>query len=196
MTMPPSPRLSAAFDHARAAHGGQRRKGTALGYISHPMSVSALVMEHGGDEDPAIAGLLHHVIEDCGAEHEPLIRERFGGRVADIVLACTDGVPDASGSKAPWRARKERYLAHLETVSNDALLVAACDKLHNARAIASDLAAGHDVFARFAEAGRDGALWYFGELVRILGLRLGETNPLFRQLEAAVAAMSDPRAGR
>jgi GTP pyrophosphokinase len=193
MTTPPSPRLSAAFEHARAAHGGQLRKGTAIAYISHPMSVSALVMEHGGDEDQAIAGLLHDVIEDCGAQHEPLIRERFGDRVADIVLACTDGVPDSSGNKAPWRARKERYLAHLETANEDTLLVAACDKLHNARAIANDLAAGHDVFARFTEAGRDGALWYFGEIVRIFRRRLGETSALFRELEAAVASMSAPR---
>ena len=93
--MPPSPRLAAAFDYAREAHGAQTRKGTAIPYISHLMSVSALVMENGGDEDQAVAGLLHDVVEDCGAAHQAVIRKRFGERVAKIVADLTDGVPDA-----------------------------------------------------------------------------------------------------
>jgi (p)ppGpp synthase/HD superfamily hydrolase len=47
-------------------------------YVSHLMSVSALVMENGGDEDQAIAGLLHDALEDCGPQHEQTIRENWG----------------------------------------------------------------------------------------------------------------------
>jgi GTP pyrophosphokinase len=97
------------------------------------------VLENGGDEDQAIAGLLHDVLEDAGPEHTAAIRERFGERVLAIVDACTDGTPDATGKKTPWRERKQAYLEHLETIDADALLVSACDKLHNARAIAMDL---------------------------------------------------------
>lgn len=181
-------RLSRAFEYARAAHGAQCRKGTNIPYISHLMSVSALVMEYGGDEDQAIAGLLHDIVEDCGPLHEAVIRETFGNRVADIVVACSDGVRDASGNKPPWRARKERYLSHLETADDDTLLVSACDKLHNARAIATDLARGHDVFARFT-ASREETLWYYEAFLRRFSERMGPAHPLVRELETAVARM-------
>ena len=184
----PSPRLAAAFEYARAAHGAQTRKGTAIPYISHLMSVSALVLENGGDEDQAIAGLLHDVVGDCGARHEAVIRRLFGERVATIVMDLTDGVPDADGRKESWRIRKERFLARHETMDADSLLVSVCDKLHNARSIGADLRAGQDVFARFSrQIGRERVLWYYGELVRIFRTRLGEGDPLFREFDRAVA---------
>lgn len=189
---PTSTRFATAFAYAALAHGAQKRKGARnIPYISHLMSVSALVMEYDGDEDQAIAGLLHDVIEDCGAWHEPVIREQFGERVARIVRACTDGVADATGKKPPWRARKERYLTHLQTVGEDVLLVSACDKLHNARAIAADLEAKHDVFAWFnPEAARDGTLWYYNELVHVFRARMGEDSLPVRALATAVAQIS------
>lgn len=187
---PPSPRLTAAFDYAREAHGSQRRKGTEIPYISHLMSVAALVMENGGDEDQAIAGLLHDAVEDCGASHERIIRDRFGKRVAKIVVDLTDGVPDAEGRREPWRLRKERFLARHETMDADSLLVSICDKLHNARTIGIDLRAGHDVFARFnKDVGRDGVVWYYNELVRIFRARLGSDNPLLREFATAVSVV-------
>ncbi|MFL1462061.1 HD domain-containing protein [Roseococcus sp. DSY-14] len=153
--------LAEAASLAFRLHGPQRRKGTAIPYVSHLMAVAALVLEHGGDEEQAVAALLHDAIEDCGAEHEAEIAARFGPRVAAIVRACTDAevLP-----KPPWRARKEAYLAHLEGAGADALLVSACDKLHNARAIVEDLRElGPGMMARF-NAGRDGTLWYYRAL--------------------------------
>src|ERR1700742_1058831 len=100
------PRLHAALDYAAEAHQAQARKGTAIPYLSHVLGVASLVIEHGGDEDQAIAGLLHDVLEDCGPEHASVIRRDFGERVLSIVESCTDGVPDAQGNKAPWRERK------------------------------------------------------------------------------------------
>jgi GTP pyrophosphokinase len=184
----PSERLTAAFEYADTAHGKQLRKGTSIPYLSHLMSVSALVMEFGGDENQAIAGLLHDLLEDCGPHHEPIIREKFGDRVADMVVACTDGVPDASGEKADWWERKRAYLRHLQTASADALLVSACDKLHNARAITADLRTGHDVFGRF-KGGKDGTLWYYRELVVAFLGRLGRDQPIVKELAASVSAM-------
>ncbi|HEY5047198.1 MAG TPA: HD domain-containing protein [Rhizomicrobium sp.] len=187
-TQPPGKRLTAAFDYARIAHGAQVRKGTAIPYLSHLMGVCSLVMDYGGDEDQAIAGLLHDLLEDCGAHHEPILRRQFGERVANIVLACTDGVPDANHEKPEWRPRKEAYLRHLRTADDDALLVSGCDKLHNARAILADLRAGDDVFARF-KGGEEGTLWYYRELVKVLSDRLGRDRPLVKELAATVSAM-------
>mgnify|MGYP000879238093 CR=1 FL=1 len=184
------PKLHAALDYAAEAHQAQSRKGTNIAYLSHLMGVASLVIEHGGDEDQAIAGLLHDVVEDCGPQHEPIVRRRFGNRVADIVLACTDGVPDESGQKPPWLKRKQAYLDHLKhDVSDDALLVSACDKLHNARAIAADAAAGHPVFERF-NAGRDGTLWYYKSLQAVFAERMGPEASLPIELRWAVERMA------
>ena len=184
--MPPPPWtcLADAAALAFTLHGAQYRKGTSIPYIAHLMSVSALVLEHGGDEDQAIAGLLHDAIEDAGAEQEPIIAARFGPRVAAIVRACTDA---DTLPKPPWRARKEAYLAHLEHVPAEALLVSACDKLHNARAIAGDLKIhGPDMFARF-NAGQEGTLWYYDALATVFSRRL--PGPLAAELRETVDEM-------
>lgn len=163
-------RVSAAFAYSAHAHAMQLRKATDIPYLSHLMAVSALVLEHDGDDDQAIAALLHDVIEDCGAHHEATIQEQFGARVAHIVRGCTDA---DTTPKPPWQARKEAYLAHLSDAGADVLLVSACDKLHNARAILSDLRAiGGEVWDRF-NAGKEGSLWYYRALVA--AYRKGDT---------------------
>jgi (p)ppGpp synthase/HD superfamily hydrolase len=182
-------RLPAAVAYAAEAHRLQARKGTANPYFSHPMGVASLVLENGGNEDQAIAGLLHDILEDCGGAHEVAIREAFGDRVAHLVLGCTDALPDAEGEKGPWKDRKDAYLEHLRTADNGTILVSACDKLHNARAIAADLLAGQDVFERFT-ADRAGTLWYYRALHSIFSERLGKTHNVVLQLGSAVAAMS------
>jgi (p)ppGpp synthase/HD superfamily hydrolase len=165
-----TPRYTQALNLAATAHEGQKRKGTPIPYISHPVAVAALVASYGGDEDQQIAALLHDVLEDAGESWAPRIAE-FGPRVLDIVRACTDGTPDATGGKAPWRERKEAYLAHLSSTPDDALLVSACDKLHNIQAIAHDLAnIGPAVFGRF-NAGQDQVLWYYSQLANIFTAR-------------------------
>ena len=105
--------FSSAVSLAAQAHAGQVRKGSSIPYIAHPLGVASLVLEFGGDEEQAIAGLLHDVIEDGGAQFREPIQRLFGDRVLAMVETCTDGVPDASGKKEPWQERKERYLAHL-----------------------------------------------------------------------------------
>lgn len=188
-------RFARAVDYARTAHAGQTRKGTAIPYITHLLGVAALVLEFGGDEDQAIAGLLHDTLEDCGAHHEPVIREQFGDRVADIVLACTDGTAEDKGThtdpeakRRDWLARKQAYLAHLANASHDVLLVSACDKLHNARSIVQDIedpAVGLAVFDRF-KAGREGTLAYYESLARRFAA--SGTTPA-QSLDLAVARM-------
>ncbi|MGH8212404.1 MAG: HD domain-containing protein [Rhodanobacteraceae bacterium] len=191
-----SERFTHAVDYAREAHASQTRKGTSVPYIAHLLGVAALVLEHGGDEGQAIAALLHDTIEDQGEHHGQLIRNQFGERVADIVLACTDGTQESRAAaqtpdekRADWSRRKRDYLAHLAHASDDALLVSACDKLHNARAILADLhnpAVGDAVFDRFT-GGRDGTLWYYRELAHILRER---NSPLAAELKIAAADMA------
>ncbi len=101
-------RFEDALIYATRLHAGQKRKATQIPYIAHLLGVTALVLEDGGDEDQAIAALLHDAVEDQGGvKILEEIRKFYGDRVADIVDGCTDAyqIP-----KPPWRERKEQYI--------------------------------------------------------------------------------------
>jgi (p)ppGpp synthase/HD superfamily hydrolase len=154
--------FSRAFVFAAEKHKGQTRKASSIPYIAHLMGVASLVLEAGGDEDLAIAALLHDVVEDCGGV--PMLKEvrrRFGARVAKVVDGCTDAYSDP---KPPWRERKEKYIARLRNEDKETRLVSAADKLNNVRSIVSDYrGVGETVWSRF-NGGREGTLWYYRTL--------------------------------
>jgi len=156
------PRFFRAFQFAAEKHKGQTRKASSIPYIAHLMGVASIVLEAGGDEDLAIAALLHDVVEDCGGV--PMlnqVRRKFGKRVADIVDGCTDAYVEP---KPEWRKRKEDYIERLKSESPDTRLVSAADKLNNIRSIISDYrAVGESVWSRF-NGKREGTLWYYRTL--------------------------------
>jgi (p)ppGpp synthase/HD superfamily hydrolase len=176
------PRFLRAFNFAAEKHAGQTRKASTIPYIAHLMGVASTVLEFGGDEDLAIAALLHDVVEDCGGA--PMLKEvrrRFGARVAKIVDGCTDA---DTYPKPPWRERKETYIQHLKTADAETRLVSAADKLNNVRSILSDYRdVGESVWDRF-KGGRDGTLWYYRALLDEFLRR--KPNRLIRELELAV----------
>jgi (p)ppGpp synthase/HD superfamily hydrolase len=183
--------LTARFDdalaYASALHRRQLRKGTEIPYLSHLMTVSALVLEHGGDEDQAIAGLLHDAAEDQGAKATLReIERRYGGDVARIVADCTDAWTEP---RPPWRPRKEVYLAKIPTKPTRSLLVSLADKAHNASAILRDYRAlGESLWERF-NGGRAGTVWYYGALSEVFARRLPGT--LAEELHRSVAAFAE-----
>lgn len=162
-------RFDQALQMASQLHRTQVRKESGVPYVAHLLAVAALAIEHGADEDQAIAALLHDAVEDQGGlPTAARLRATFGDRVHDLVMALTDAtvVP-----KPPWRARKEAYLAHLRHAHPDALLISAADKVHNARSIVEDHAAvGPALWGRFS-GGRDGTLWYYRELAAVFQSR-------------------------
>lgn len=175
-------RFGKALAFAAEKHAGQKRKGSRIPYISHPMAVASLVLEYGGGEDEVIAALLHDVAEDCGGQ-EALdeIRQRFGMGVAAIVAGCTDTLENP---KPDWRPRKEAYLAHLQAAHRSVRLVAAADKLHNARSILRDYRSeGENVWKRFS-ATKEDVLWYYGAVTRALETR--GLSPLVEELDRTV----------
>jgi (p)ppGpp synthase/HD superfamily hydrolase len=158
------------------------------------MSVCALVLEAGGDEDQAMAALLHDAVEDRGGRSTlDTIRQMFGDRVANTVESCSDSTATNPEEKLPWRERKDNYLEHLRNANADALIVSAADKLHNARAILADYRElGEGLWSRF-NAPKQDQLWFYGEmattlrqtaaprpLVDELGLVVGELKRLAR----------------
>jgi (p)ppGpp synthase/HD superfamily hydrolase len=161
------------------------RKKTGRPYIGHLMSVAALVIEYGGDEEMAMAALLHDAVEDQGGlPRLREIRRKFGKRVAHIVDGCTDTYTEP---KPAWLARKKSYVQRISRESPEVLLVSAADKLSNVRETLHDLhVQGEAVFERFAGK-KDGTLWYYSALVD--GFRKTGSNPLFEELARAVSEL-------
>ena len=162
-------RFYRALGYAARLHATQLRKGTARPYIAHLLGVASIVLSNGGNEDDAIAALLHDAVEDQGGKPQlQRIRKMFGPRVAEIVDGCTDAdtVP-----KPPWRERKEKYLRHLLTADSSVRLISAADKIYNAQETLTDArAVGDDVWKRF-HATKEETLWYYREVVKILKRR-------------------------
>lgn len=175
-------RFEQALVYAARLHAGQIRKGSGVPYVSHLLAVAGLVLETGGDEDEAIAALLHDGPEDQGGRATLAeIRQRFGQRVAGIVAECSDSF---EAEKPPWRARKLTYLAHLEQATRSARHVSCADKLHNARSVLMDYRlVGEAIWQRF-RGGREGTLWYYRALAETLNR--GEVPLLAAELERTV----------
>lgn len=182
-----SERFSKAFVYAARLHSRQTRKGTNKPYIGHLMSVASIVIAYGGDEEMAIAALLHDAVEDAGGlKRLRDIRAKFGKRVARIVDGCTDAYGEP---KPPWLERKKKYIARVTGEAGDTRLVSAADKLSNARDILEDVRAdGVAAFERFTGK-KDGTLWYYRTLVDVF--REAGTNPLVEELDRVVTHLEE-----
>ncbi len=186
-------------------HANQGRKAdegapVTVPYVAHLLEVSALVWLGGGDEDQAIAGLLHDALEDTDATYVDVAR-RYGDRVADLVQACTDGTPRSARDRTTWFGRKVAYLCGLYADDHtDALLVTVADKVSNARSIVDDLVAADGdpvatqaVWDRF-HAGREAVAWYYVEVHRAVVAQQPD-NGLLSRLEPLVAQVLDAAGG-
>lgn len=153
------------------------------------MAVAALVIEAGGNEDLAIAALLHDAVEDQGGKETlARIRRDFGDHVAGIVAGCSDA---DTMPKPPWRPRKEQYVERIQSAHPDIRLVSAADKLHNARSILADLRLlGDAVWERFTGR-KDGTLWYYRSMVTALRKAGSDprVDPLLAELDRAVSEL-------
>lgn len=191
-----TPKLSERFDealtYAAGLHRRQTRKGGDIPYVGHLLSVASLIIECGGTETQAIAGLLHDAVEDQGGAPVLVeIRESFGDDVATIVDQCsdTDVVP-----KPPWKQRKQDYIDHLGQASEATILVSLADKLDNARAILRDYrTVGDELWQRFSVHDPQQHLWYYRSLLAVYQTRnstwlVAELERVLDELETLVAA--------
>lgn len=179
-------RFEQALVYATRLHAKQTRKGGNVPYISHLLSVAALVLEDGGDEDEAIAALLHDAVEDQGGQAtRKNILDMFGERVTEIVDGCTDAdtIP-----KPPWQERKQQYIEKLRHASASVRRVALADKLHNARSILSDLSReGEATWEKF-KGGKSGTLWYYRALLEVF-LKTDADSWLVQELNRIVSEL-------
>jgi (p)ppGpp synthase/HD superfamily hydrolase len=170
---------------AEEVHGRQRRSGTEVPYLAHLLVVTGLVLEDGGDEDEAVAAMLHDSVEEGGGKQLlDRIEQRFGRRVAAIVEACSDTVDGDPDER--WIERKRRYLEHLpETEDDGALRVSLADKAHNVDSLVREYReAGDALWERFGEKTAGEQLWYYRRLVEFFRAR--RPGPLTDDLAGGV----------
>jgi (p)ppGpp synthase/HD superfamily hydrolase len=188
-----SPRYSSALAWSADLHAGRWQADATVPSIAHPLAVSAMVWEHGGNEDQAIVALLNGAVSDAGADR--FVSEamsRYGTTVARLLRACSEFDPPPG---APWRAAKEARLAHLGRTSNEALFVVAADKCHAAQRLLDAVDdRGPSVLDRLA-GGPEGTLWYLDGVASLLTRRL-TAEPggaaLAAELAVTVAALGAP----
>jgi len=193
-------RFDDAVAYAGQLHRDHTRKGSAgVPYMAHLLGVTALVLEDGGGEDEAIAGMLHDAVEDRGgAATLAEIRRRFGDEVADVVEGCSDAIPEPGAPKADWWQRKCAHLAHLAAARGERagpiLRVTMADKLSNLRATVRDAGVRGPGFWVVFRHGAASQLWYYGRMLDLFRARrpqssmLPELELLLGQLDGIVPA--------
>jgi (p)ppGpp synthase/HD superfamily hydrolase len=183
-------RFHLAVKYATFWHRHQVRKSTDLTYILHPLGVASLVLEAGGNEDEAIAALLHDIPEDCGGQVMlEEIEALFGPRVAEIVAGCSDTLVEDRANKALYRERKQGHIDHIKKSHDKGLhLVTAADKLHNARAIVTDLQNEGDVVWKRFNADKATILWYYDSMMDVL-VQKSVSKSILTPLASAIEVM-------
>ena len=183
-----SPLLDRAARFAAIAHRHQLRKSpeAEIPYIQHSYMVGLILLRAGFDEEVVAAGILHDVLEDtaCGLEE---LRTAFGSRVAELVSSVSE-----QDKSLPWEVRKERYIEHLRTASEQSKAITAADKIHNINSIIVSLSHGADIWGTF-KRGREAQLLRFDRMLAVI--REGWDHPLVDELEEALARLKAPDEG-
>ena len=135
--------LDRAIIFAVQAHAGTERRGKGFPYIVHPMEAMEIVATITPDQELLAAAALHDTVEDTDVTVEE-IRAQFGDRIASLVAAESDEMPEGGREEDSWHARKKAAIDRLAAASHDAKIVALGDKLSNMRAIARDYAVKGD----------------------------------------------------
>ena len=130
--------LRCAIDFATHAHNGQIRL-SGEPYITHPLSVAAILIEWEMHIDSVVAGVLHDTVEDTEITVED-IKKQFGSDVAFLV----DGVTKVSQARSGMRdlknympATKDNLTKLMISVGRDVrvLIIKLADRLHNMRTL-------------------------------------------------------------
>ena len=127
-------RIRAAYETARMAHSGQKRKDGSP-YVTHCVAAAEITVEMGLDEDSIIAALLHDVIEDTNLTHTDIARQ-FGEPVADIVEGVTKLTRVQYTSKEDEQMENLRKMLMAMAKDIRVILIKIADRLHNMRTMA------------------------------------------------------------
>lgn len=158
----------------------QKRKGKDVAFITHPLTVGLILARAGASEEVVAAGILHDTIEDSPRERRvdrEMLRERFGSKVADLVMDVTE-----KNEELPWRERKEKAVREVESFSHESLLLKSADVVANMGELIQDYyREGDGAFVNF-NASKEEILENKEELISAI-LSKWQENPLYQDLK-------------
>ncbi len=178
-----TPKIQKAINLAGVLHYRQKRKGDGLPYITHPYSVAFILSDYTNDENIIVAGLLHDVLEDVPGYSETDMEKDFGEKITKIVKQVSEEktLKSKGEKKKTWRMRKSNYLEGLKSVSREALMVCAADKIHNLNSFIEAYKEQGERIAKKFNASIEEKLWFYGEVLKTLKKRL--KNNIVKELE-------------
>lgn len=154
-------RLHKAILFAGRKHADQKRKGTELPYLVHPMEVMAILIANNCTENVIIAGILHDTLEDTDTTPEE-IKELFGEEILATVQT------ESEDKSKTWKERKQHTVDLLPDDSLETQLVCCADKLSNIKSIYADKCAiGEKLWERF-NAPKENIKWYYESIAENL----------------------------
>lgn len=154
-------RIHNAIIFAAVKHRNQKRKGTDIPYIVHPMEVMQILTDMQCTENVIIAGILHDTLEDTDTKPEEIEAE-FGKEVLDIVQT------ESEDKSKTWKERKQATIDHLKNASVETKLVCFADKFSNIRSMCADLQKkGAELWDRF-NAPKSDIEWYYRSIAGVL----------------------------
>lgn len=161
--------LDRALHFAIEKHSGQTRKTQAAPYILHPLEVIAIVSTMTGDPETLVAAVLHDTVEDAGVTLEE-IAERFGKRVALLVMTETENKREELPPAQTWQLRKEETLIMLEhTRDLSVKMMWLGDKLSNMRSFYRLYRSqGDALWQNFNQKDPNMQAWYYRTIAKCL----------------------------
>ena len=142
---------------------GQKRKGSNLPYIIHPIEVWQILRNNDCSVEVQVAGLLHDTLEDTNATPEE-IKVSFGEEILSLVLT------ESEDKSKTWKERKQHTIDALANDSIETMQVCCADKLSNCRAQLYDYKQiGDALFDRFnKQSTPELQAWYYKSIVKAL----------------------------
>lgn len=172
--------LEKAVVFAANAHKGQKRKGTLMPYIVHPMEVAVIASAITEDIEVICAAILHDVIEDCDGYTFTQLEQEFGHKVASLVAM------ESEDKRKTWQERKQHTIDFLlYEATKEMKIIALADKLANIRSLKRDYQKlGDALWQRFNEKDKRKQGWYYSSM--ILGLQELSYCPEFQEYKRLV----------
>jgi len=121
-----------AYVFAEEAHKDQTRR-SGEPYITHPLSVAAILSEMHMDHQCLMAALLHDVIEDTG-----VLKHTIGKKFGDDVAHLVDGVSKLTNifqSRAEAQAENFQKMTLAMAKDIRVIMIKLADRLHNMRTL-------------------------------------------------------------
>jgi len=140
-------KVEQAIKAAALLHQDQLRKGPVqLPYVTHLIAVLLILRDYTSDETTLVAALLHDTLEDTDYTAEELAND-FGQEVATLVKTLTEPAHDGD-RKLSWMEGKKGYIEQLKKGPEQAVMIAAADKIHNFRSMVEEYYDDHDRYLR------------------------------------------------